>query len=204
MLRNRIVAATGALLVAVVVVPVGAGAATTQVTVKDSAFKPDVVRVAVGGSVQWIWAEGNRETHNVREEGEIFSSGSPMSASDPFKRVFSAGTFYYYCEVHGFNSPKMDGFVKVPVTIAPAPAGVAFTVKWASGVTNTGSKFDVQYRIGSGKWKTWKKDVASPSAVFGAKGAPVTVAPGQRYSFRARSQSGRAVTRWSPAKSFQA
>lgn len=181
----------------------GAGAAATRVTVQDSRFKPDVVQVAVGAPVQWTWAEGNRETHNVREDNMMFTSGPPTSSGDPYKRIFSAGTFYYFCDVHGFASPKMDGFVKVPVKVGAAPTGVAFTVTWATSSTNTGSKYDVLYRVGSSKWKTWKSDASATSAVFGGKGSPVSVVAGQKYAFRARSKAGRAVSRWSPLRSFQ-
>lgn len=202
MRAKSLLAGTG-LAVAVSLCPVGAGAAVTEVIVQDSRYKPDVVQVAVGAPVQWTWREDNQETHNVREDNEMFVSGPPAAAADPYRRIFSAGTFYYFCDVHGFVTPKMDGFVKVPVTVVPAPAGTAFTVKWATAATNTGSKYDVQYRVGSSRWKTWKKDVGVPSAVFGAKGSPVVVSAGIKYSFRARSKAGRAVSRWSPLRSFQ-
>ena len=83
----------------------------------------------------------------------------------------------------------MDGVVKVRPTFNANPTGLPFTVIWALTGTNTGTQFDVRYRVGTaGAWMRWKNDVTSRSGVFGLNGAPVQVSPGRTYQFQARSQ----------------
>lgn len=178
-----------------------ASAATTSVTIADNRFEPDTIKVTVGDTVKWTRAGSARGSHNVSEENRIFYSGSPTVGDSSYARAFSAGTFRYFCEIH--RSDGMKGTVKVPVTIAPAPSGLPFTVRWASGATNTGTKFDVQYRVGSGSWKTWKNNTSATAAAFGKAGRPLSVKPGLSYSFRARSQKGDDESRWSPVKTLE-
>ncbi len=174
-----------------------ATAATTHVTVKDSKFDPDVVRLSVGDSIHWMSGD-TRQGHNVRESGKLFYSGSAPSNNISYSAVFSAGTFRYYCEFH--KGTGMRGRVNVPVSLGADPAGFPFTVTWATSSSETGSKYDVEYRVGSGSWKKWKTDVTAGSAVFG-KGGPVKLTAGKSYSLRARSQKGSNVSGWSPVRS---
>ncbi len=194
--------ALGALLVVSLVAPVTA--ATSEVTVSDNRFSPDRVTVRVGDSVEWSRAQASRGSHNIREDNSIFRSGTVTAGAISFARRFSAGTFHYYCEIHGSRRSGMDGLVRVPVTIVTAPSGLAFTVKWATGTTNTGTRFDVQYRVASGAWRNWKSDTAATDAVFGRAGQPLTVKAGTVYSFRARSQKRDAESGWSPVKTLKA
>jgi Tol biopolymer transport system component len=170
------------------------------VFVADNAFQPDIVRAGVGGQIRWERAEGAVNSHNIREDGQIFRSGDPTTDPIDFQRIFSAGTFHYYCEFHG--AAVMDGQVKIPVAIRAGPGGLPFTVRWASPATETGSLFDVMFRVGSGSWRTWKTNTSLGEAVFGANGRPVRLVDGRRYSFRARSQEGDAQSLWSPVRSF--
>ncbi len=96
----------------------------------------------------------------------------------------------------------MSGYVRVKPKVVAEPRGLSFTVQWATDATNTGSTFDVQYRVGSGDWRRWKSDTATNSKTFGKEGSPVTVQSGTRYSFRARSQKEFSTSDWSPRKSF--
>jgi hypothetical protein len=99
----------------------------------------------------------------------------------------------------------MDGFVNVPVDTVAAPAGPTFTVKWAASTSKTGSRYDVQYRVGTGAWQDWVKNTTKLKKEFGAGGSPAVSVPGTHYRFRARSQKGsnnKAVSGWSPVSSF--
>ena len=154
----------------------------------------------------WDWDAAVENLHNIRQRESLFSSG--LATNDPaatYQRRFSAGSFDYYCAIHGVS---MSGRVRVPVVIAAAPTGRPFTVRWASLTTNVGQVFDVQYRIGSGAWLTWRMDTSKPSRVFGKDGKPVVVKAGKTYSFWARTQRsvGEPLDRsgWSLVRSFQA
>lgn len=179
-----------------------AGAATTRVViVRDNAFEPNATRAAIGDTVVWS-SSSTQAGHNVREDHGIFTSGRPTDEID-YERVFSAGTFEYFCTTHGGPNSGMSGVVRVPVSTAAAPGGRPFTVKWATSSTNTGSRFDVRYRIGSGRWRVWKSDTSSLKGTFGARGKPVLVSAGKRYSFQARSSRGARTSLWSPVASFR-
>lgn len=185
--------------------PASAGAVTKEVTISanGTAFTPDKVRVGPGGNVRWT-KDAGAISHNVREDGQLFRSGGLTSGPIDFTVTFSAGKFHYYCENHGSPSGGMDGVVKVPVKIRPAPNGPPFKVIWATGASETGSRYDVKYRVGGGSWKIWKRNVTGNRAVFGKGGNPVQVSDGTTYAFRARSKEGSVKSRWSPKRSFTA
>jgi plastocyanin len=166
-------------------------AATTQIRVDDDFFFPNappVRNVVAGTSFQWQSAPTATRRHNVRQDFKLFYSGPATTAPINFSISASAGTYHYYCEIHGTTSSGMAGVVKVRPTFNANPTGNPFTVIWALTGTNTGNQFDVRYRVDGGTWKTWKNDVTSRSAVFGLNGAPVVVSPGHTYQFQVRSQ----------------
>ncbi len=176
----------------------GVAATTRHVRVLDSRYDPASTSIRVGDTIHWM-SNDTAEDHNVREDNRIFRSGG-LSFNIDYDRVFSAGTFRYFCESHVFAG--MKGVVKVPVSALAGPSGAPFTVTWATSASNTGSKWDVQYRVGSSEWKTWKSGTTARSAVFGADSAPVRAVNGKTYSFRARSKTSAARSDWSPIKKF--
>jgi plastocyanin len=190
-------------LVALPTSPVRAGIAV--VNLGADSFNPDDVSGGVGGDVVWDWQSSRR--HNVRQDKQLFRSGDPTTDdSTTFTRRFSAGIFHYYCEVHGSPTGGMDGVVRVRPVTSDGPAGLPFTVEWATAGSNTGGAFDVQYRVGSGDWIDWKTDTIESSDVFGEADDPVAVESGVTYRFRARSQKSviatAKVSRYSPKSSF--
>jgi plastocyanin len=194
------------LLVAVAAVgsmalPFAPAQAAVEVSVSDDAFSPAQASSAVGGQVHWSRGAGSTDDHNIRQDDMLFFSGAPTSGPIDFTASFSAGTYHYYCEEHGSEFGGMDGTVSSPVRILNAPPGRTFTVRWATANTDTGSVFDVQFRIGSGPWRNWRQDVSATQGVFGKNGNPVNVQNGKVYRFRARSQEGTAVSGWSPIRS---
>jgi plastocyanin len=175
-------------------------AATTQVDVSDSRqFLPGSVTQAVGGGVHW--RASGADDHSVTSDQGLFASGAAAPGLD-FTRTFSAGTYPYHCLEHGDQG--MRGQVRVAPQVLAAPAGLPFTVQWANARTNTGTRFDVQYRVGAGAWRSWKAGTAGRSAVFGARSAPVRVARGKTYSFRVTSRLGAARSGLSPVRTFRA
>jgi plastocyanin len=208
-----VVVAVGAMLS---FLPAGSVVATGgdhTVWVSDNAFYEFEQRIPVshGASeipVSWSWCESiaapdcpdfANDIHNVREDSLLFYSGAPEAhRPSPFERHFSAGSFHYYCEEHG----GMTGLVRVDLLHADAPSGRPFTVRWAGHVTQTGSAFDVRFRIDGGGWRTWKTDVQAFKGTFGGNGKPVQVRPGHAYDFQARSQKNSSAdgrrSGWSP------
>jgi len=177
-------------------------AATTQVgATDDRTFNPRNVNQAVGGSVHWAGTPAvSTDEHSVRQDAGIFDSGNPTPNLN-FTRKFSAGTFAYHCEEHGDQG--MVGTVRVPPQTLGAPRGLPFTVRWAAAGTNTGNRFTVQYRVGSGAFKNWFASTSARSAVFGARNRPVRLVRGRTYAFRVSSGAGAARSAISPVKSFR-
>ena len=174
-------------------------AATRNVDVSDArVFNPRTVSTTVGGSVHWT-ASGI-DDHSVTQDRLLFDSGA-AAPNVNFTRKFSAGTFPYHCRQHGDQG--MRGTVRVAPQVSGAPAGLAFTVRWAAAGTQTGSSFDVKYRVASGPWKTWRNNTGANSMVFG-KGGPVALARGKTYSFQVRSGSGARESGFSPVTKFRA
>jgi plastocyanin len=180
-----------------------AGGGTAEIAIHDNYFSPDARRVVVGGSVRWLRAGDSNGYHNVREDGWMFESGDPTGDPIDYTVVFSAGTFHFFCETHGGPLGGMDGFVRVPVSVSRPPTGLPFTVRWATAVSETGTAYDVQFRVGAGRWRTWKRDATNNKGAFGKAAKPVRVRDGFRYSFRARSQDGPNESGWSPVASFR-
>jgi len=74
------------------------------------AFSPATVTVDAGQPVCWTWSGTE---HTVKADDGSFTSGPPAS-SVTFQRTFnSAGTFGYYCQVHGSTTGGMRGTVVV-------------------------------------------------------------------------------------------
>jgi plastocyanin len=196
--------ARGSVLAAALVglLATSAAATTTQVGATDSrTFNPANVNQTVAGGVHWAGTPaGSTEEHSVHQDAGIFDSGNPTAGLN-FSRTFSAGTFPYHCEKHGDQG--MRGTVRVPPQTLGAPAGLPFTVRWAAAGTNTGNRFAVQYRVGSGPFRNWFTSTSARSAVFGARNRPVRLVRGRTYAFRVRSGSAAVKSPASPVKSFR-
>lgn len=200
--RWSLVAATAALLL----LPAFAfgGGPVTQITVGDDFFQPKhPASITIGGNVVWQGpAEGTDDSHNVRQDVKLFRSGSPSKTAftTGYSIAPSAGTFHYYCELHGSKHGGMAGVVKVAPRLLKS-IGPGLLVQWAYQTNNqTGSRFDVRYKVNNFKWKTWKNDTTKFEAKFGAGDHPVHLSPGHTYRFEARSEKKKVSRRsgWSP------
>ena len=182
-----------------------------EIAVDDDVFAPvapPVRNLAAGPSFHWKDAPGaNAGTTSARTQDAVLS-GAPTAGAIDFSISASAGSYHYYCELHGTPNPGsigMQGTVKVKPIANANPAGAPFTVTWALPGTNTGTRFDIRFRRGTtGAFTTWRNDTSARSGVFGQAGAPVTVAPGQTYQFQARSQKAPSQqSDWSPVADLQ-
>ncbi|MEK6326989.1 MAG: hypothetical protein AABM66_05600 [Actinomycetota bacterium] len=197
-----------AIVVGLLAFPSAASAVATEIQVDDNFYAPDnppTRNLATGASFHWQDAPSSGNPHNVRQDFTLFNSGALTNGTINFSIRASAGSYHYYCTLHGSTSGDMDGVVRVRPVFAAAPTGLPFTVTWGltgTSGTTTGNQFDVQYRVGtSATWKFWRNDVAARSGVFGQNNQPVQVLSGRTYQFRARSQKSSAPNQpsgWSP------
>lgn len=186
---------------------------TVEPTPANNAFSPETVQSTLSeAQFRWIWGAGGAGSvnpHDVQDTstfGKLFLSGPPKN-SGQFRIAASAGRFPYYCSVHP---------VEMRASLAVRPEAAAgypnpFRVSWGSAETQTGSRFDVRYKVEGASaaagtrrkrrsaWRMWREDTKSFSGVFGRRGEPVKVRSGSTYRFQARSKAGRkAKSGWSP------
>ena len=179
-----------------------ASATDAEVVVSDFDFTPGVVAVSTGGGVNWAWDQTDFN-HSVHQLKGLFDSGDPEKGSPEFRRIFSAGTFKYVCE----NHESMTGKVRSKLLLFDDDSMPL--LQWAtdgsSTPSQTGGKFDVQYKVESGEWKNWLKNTTEVQGTFGDGGSPIQLQLEKNYSFRARSQKGSDNTKvsgWSPVKKY--
>jgi plastocyanin len=184
-LRWAPLALLGLLMGFLAVETVSAAAVTKNVKLKTQSYQPSVVQVKVGDTVRWTRATGFSGRHNVHQVKDIFRSGEPTFDKIDYKRRFSAGTYPYKCDFHG--ELGMRGTVKVPVRITPEREDGLPLIQWATTTSNTGTRHDVQYKVGAGPWTDWLVNGDGIKALFGQGSDPDLVA-GEAYRFRARSQ----------------
>lgn len=98
-------------------VPAGCPGAANKIVISGNAttFSPATITVDEGQPVCWTWSTDG-VSHNLKADDNSFSSGQPAS-SGTFQRTFTtAGTFGYYCQVHGSTTGGMRGTVVVRET----------------------------------------------------------------------------------------
>jgi plastocyanin len=164
---------------------------TTEIATGDDFFEPENVSSDVGvESFRWAWSTVN--PHNVVEENAVFDSGSPSTTGD-FTISPSAGTFNYYCQLHGFigSNGKPAGMAgRVAVRPTATPQGKRVLITWATETTDTGNRYDVERKVG----KKAKLVEERTKAIEGA----FKVKQGRKYQFRVRSLQGKKASGWSP------
>jgi plastocyanin len=208
-MRRYLLIGTAAALLAIPAL--ASGRATTTVTLgpTSNAYAPkDVTKNVGAGSIHWQWGTNGTTfaAHNVRQDDKLFYSGA-LTNSDPggYTVTPSAGSFHYYCELHGSPSGGMAGTIKVRPTVFSKTAS-SFGVRWSPGTNQTGDAFDVRYRVDGGAWKAWKNHVTVAQGLFGVNGSPVRVRPGHTYDVQARSEKKSKpskVSGWSPSAHVQ-
>ncbi len=175
------IAAVAALLVPSGTAEARAGA---SVTVANMAFGPGSVTVGLGERVTWTFQDAT--AHTSTSDQSFWDSGTKSGGATYSRAFTSAGAFAYHCTLH----TMMRGRVAVPVTVTGSPnAGWRF--RWSTKKGKGGITFDVQTRLGSGRWKPLVSGVTSPSKKFNP-------AKAGSYSVRARTVKGGSRSGWSP------
>ena len=96
------------LLTMVAAARVSAGDEVVTIRIRDNTFNPAVLDIAEGTTVRWI--NDGRNTHNVRPvRGHDY--GSPdLKPGRSYVHTFpNAGTFAYYCTLHGTPTSGQRG-----------------------------------------------------------------------------------------------
>jgi adhesin/invasin len=88
-----------------------AAGGTAAVAVQDFSFNPFDAPVNAGGTVTWTWT--GSANHNVTWVSGGFANSSTQSTGTHQVTFPSAGTFSYYCTLHGTPTTGMRGTVTV-------------------------------------------------------------------------------------------
>jgi plastocyanin len=118
---RRAVPAAVAVLAVLALAPPAAHAAAYGASVRiiDNAFAPQIVRVAVGDTVEWT--NDGRAPHTVTADDGSWDSGN-LDPGQEFDHTFDQqGVFTYYCRYHGSPGAGMAG--TVVVGDVPLPGG---------------------------------------------------------------------------------
>lgn len=76
----------------------GGGAKTVIVQVQDFQFSPTTVNIKVGDTVNWKWQADN---HSTTADGGQWDSGVHNNGFSFSHMFMAAGTFPYFCSIHG-------------------------------------------------------------------------------------------------------
>ena len=88
-----------------------AAAAAAAVSVQDDSFNPFNASLGAGGKVTWTWTGAN--PHNVTWVAGGFTNSGTQTSGTHEVTFPGAGTFSYYCTVHGTPTAGMRGTVTV-------------------------------------------------------------------------------------------
>jgi len=99
---------------------------TASVAIGDNFYDPATISVDAGTTV--TWTNGGTQMHTVTSTRGLFDSGFTLSPGSSYSFTFSeAGTYNYYCQVHGVSqlgTVVVEGETPAP-TEAPTPEPTA-------------------------------------------------------------------------------
>jgi plastocyanin len=150
--------------------------ATVTVHLENFFFTPQTVTIHQGDSVNWIWDTNDHSTTSVRGSAEQWDSGV-LNSGAMFSHTFMhAGSFEYYCVIHGQDNGNgtasgMFGTVTVmanatqptltSISVSPAnpTIGVASTQNFtATGTFSDNSQQNISSQV---TWASANTGVAS-------------------------------------------
>ena len=110
-------------------------AASVNVNIEPADFNPSVVSINVNDQVVWTWVSDN---HNTESDTDLWNS--PIENTGyVFTNVFtSAGSFPYFCVVHGFTGEvDVQAANSLSVSITSPTNGASFTAPAMVSITAT-------------------------------------------------------------------
>ncbi len=201
MMRGFLITSATAALLAL---PAVAGAAPRQISAGDDFFspkKPAARSFEAGPSFHWSRAGGSSNRHNIRQDDKLFFSGHATERADQLhdqrlRRLLPL--LLRDSSLLGHEWRRQGPSARRSRTRWPA----RFSSGGPTPTPNTGSRFDVRYRVDHRKWKLWKKDTRKFQGTFGHNDRPVNFNLNRHtYKIEVRSERKQVSKRsgWSPA-----
>jgi plastocyanin len=170
-----------------------AQAATKSISIVSTTvgFSPDPASGVEGTTFAWT-NDDPMLTHTSTQDSPLalWNTGNITPGSTKSVTIASAGAYPYHCNIH----PFMTGTVKVPIKVTAGATAGTFTITMATTNATGSFVYDVQERVGSAAWTSYKTGVTTKSVSFTAPG------PGT-YAFRSRLRNtsvANAASGWSP------
>ncbi|MFO0888068.1 MAG: Ig-like domain-containing protein [Isosphaeraceae bacterium] len=164
--------------------------ATVTVDLLGFSFSPSDVTISVGDTVHWVWRSDFHSTTSVSGSAEQWDSGV-LNSGFTFDHTFTqAGTFVYYCVIHGDDNGNgtasgMAGTVTVQsaatlqsIAVTPADPSIAKGLTQQFTATGTYSDDSTQDLTAQVTWASADTAVASISDDPGSKGVATAFAQG--------------------------
>jgi trimeric autotransporter adhesin len=163
---------------------------TVQVDLVNFAFAPNAVTIHVGDTVEWVWQSPNHSTTSVQGSAISWDSGV-LNTGATFDQTFNAaGTFNYYCKIHGFdNHNGTAGGMSGTITVVPAATISSIMLMPANPSVNVGGteQFMAMAMFSDGtseditsqsNWTSSNTGAVTVSNAAGFQGLATAVAPG--------------------------
>jgi hypothetical protein len=144
----------------------------------------DSTTAKLGRAVEWTNDEV--DPHVIHEAAGLWSKD--LGVGDTIEgRATAAETFTQRCDT-GPTQPW-----KVRIKAQSHPTDPDFKVTWALAAAKASWRYNIQYRIGTGSWRTWRPKTSAMSATFDG-------VRGRTYGFRSRVINSSSGDRsgWSP------
>jgi len=175
-----------------------AQAATTTISIisRTQGFSPSVISRPEGTTFAWNNTDSIGHTSTQDSPLALWNTNTINGGATKSVTVASAGIYPYHCAIH----PTMTGTVKVPIKVSATTGTTAttFTITLATTDATGSFVYDVQERVGTGAWMTFKTGLTAKSTTFKA------TATGS-YSFRSRirdTSKVNAFSGWSAKKTI--
>jgi plastocyanin len=185
-----------AALVAVLLTPGAAAAATVGVTVTDDHYSTSSLTISFGNNVVWQSNNTNHSHTATADSFGLFNFSLPAHQVNSQSYTFDrAGGFGFHCQIHH----GMRGTVNVQMSVDnPTPAvGQVITITFASSGAPSGFSEQIQKRKAGGTWKTIGAANTGTTQTW-------TPLKAKTFQFRARLVNGGVFTSWSPILSVTA
>ena len=154
-------------------------AATSNVTIADFSFTPNISKLKMGDTVHWTNNGPTDHTATGDSPLSLWDSGI-LGVGGTFNFTFTAaGIYTYKCTLH--ISMKATVGSKDTVTPPSGPVGTMFTVKVATISAPAGFVYDIQKKNPAGSFADWMLGVTTMSVIFNSTGQPTGT-----YQFRSR------------------
>jgi plastocyanin len=131
-----------------------------EVDIIDFAFSPDDITINVDDTVQWVW---QTDDHSTTSDDSLWDSGI-YDTGYIFNYTFtSAGSFPYYCVVHGFTG-TVNVISSVPISLNPPQrTATSFQFSYSAAV---GLTYVVDRAVVFPDWTPISTNTAATSVVL--------------------------------------